>query len=65
LRYSWFHHGEAGSGDGRGLAAVNIVDAESCKVAITATATCRPMWIQTGAAQPPALGVAHIILDRA
>ena len=38
LHYSWFHYAEAGFGDGRGLAAVNIADAESSKVTITATA---------------------------
>jgi hypothetical protein len=63
LRYSWFHYAEAGSGDGRGFAAVNIVDPESSKVTITATATSRPMWIQTAATQRPAQGVAHIILS--
>ena len=63
LRYSWFHYGEAGAGDGPGLAAVNIGDAESPKVTITATATCRPMWIQTATAQCPAQGVAHILLS--
>jgi hypothetical protein len=63
LRYSWFHYGEAGAGDGRGLAAVNVVGAESSKVTITATATCRPMWIRTVGAQCPAQGVAHIILS--
>jgi hypothetical protein len=63
LRYSWFHYEEAGAGDGRGFAAVNIVSAESSKVTITATATCRPMWIQTPGAQCPAQGVAHIILS--
>ncbi len=63
LRYSWFHYSEAGVGDGRGLAAVNIVDAESSKVTITPTATCRPMWIQTLSAPCPAHGVAHIVLS--
>ena len=29
---------------------------------ITATATCRPMWIQMPTAQCPTQGVAHIIL---
>ncbi len=62
LHYSWFHYAEAGAGDGHGLATVNIVGAESPKVTITATATCRPMWIQTPSAQCPAQGVAHIIL---
>ena len=62
LHYSWFHYAEAGAGDGHGLAAVNIVGAESPRVTITATATCRPMWIQTPSAQCPAQGVAHIIL---
>jgi hypothetical protein len=63
LRYSWFHYSEAGSGDGRGLAAVNMVDSESPKVTITATATCRPVWIQAAGAPCPARGVAHIILS--
>ena len=63
LRYSWFHYSEAGATDGRGFAAVNIVGAESSKVTITPTATCRPMWIQTATAQCPAEGVAHIILS--
>jgi len=63
LRYSWFHYSEAGSDDGRGLAAVNMVDSESPKVTITATATCRPVWIQAADAPCPARGVAHIILS--
>jgi len=63
LRYSWSHYGEAGAGDGRGFAEVNLVDAESAQVIITATATCRPMWIQTTTAPCPAQGVAHIILS--
>ena len=29
LRYSWFHYAEAGAGDGRGLAAVNLVGARA------------------------------------
>ena len=62
LHYEWFHYAEAGFGDGRGLAAVNIADAESSKATITATATCRPMWIQMAGAKCPAQGVAHIIL---
>jgi len=63
LRYSWFHYSEAGATDGRGFAAVNIVGAESSKVTITPTATCRPMWIQTATARCPAEGVAHVILS--
>lgn len=62
LHYEWFHYAEAGFGDGRGLAAVNIEDAESSKAIITATATCRPMWIQMAGAKCPAQGIAHIIL---
>jgi hypothetical protein len=63
LRYSWFHYSEAGSNDGRGLAAINIVDTEGPKVTITATATCRPVWIPAAGAQCPARGVGHIILS--
>ena len=63
LHYSWFHYAEAGFGDGRGLAAVNIANAQSSKVTITATATCRPMWIQIAGTKCPAQGVAHIILS--
>ncbi len=63
LRYSWFHYAEAGAGSGQVLAAVNIADAESSKATVTATATCRPMWIQMQNARCPAYGVAHIILS--
>ena len=63
LRYTWFHYSEAGAGDGQGLAAVNLADAESSKVTVTATAVCRPMWIQMPNARCPANGVAHIILS--
>jgi Protein of unknown function (DUF1593) len=63
LRYSWFHYSEAGTGSGPGLAAVNIADAEGSKATITATATCRPMWIQMPNTSCPADGVAHIILS--
>jgi hypothetical protein len=63
LRYSWFHYSEAGSGDGRGLASINMAGAESSKTTVTATAVCRPMWIQIPGAQCPSQGVAHIILS--
>ena len=62
LQYSWFHYTEAGVGDERGLAAVSLAGAGSSKVTITATSTCRLMWIQTATAQCPARGIAHIIL---
>ena len=63
LHYSWFHYARRDSGDGRGLAAVNIADAESSKANDHRTATCRPMWIQIPGAKCPAQGVAHIILS--
>jgi hypothetical protein len=62
LRYSWFNYSEAGAGSTRGLAAAHIADAESSKVTITATATCRPMWIQIPNSKCPPEGVAHIIV---
>jgi hypothetical protein len=63
LRYSWFLYGEAGASNGQGRAAVNIADAESSRVTVTPTATCRPMWIQIPNAKCPAEGVAHIIVS--
>jgi hypothetical protein len=42
---------------------VDIADAKSSKATVTATATCRPMWIQMPNARCPADGVAHIILS--
>ncbi len=63
LRYSWFNYGEAGAANGQGLATLNIADAESSKVTITPTATCRPAWIQIPNWRCPAEGVAHIILS--
>jgi hypothetical protein len=63
LHFSWFHYAEAGAGSGAGLAKVNLVDAESPKVTITATATCRPMWLEAATPPCPAVGVAHIILS--
>ena len=62
LHYSWFQYNEAGAGTGQSLALVNIADANSPKVTVTPTATCRPMWIQLPNAKCPAEGVAHIIL---
>jgi hypothetical protein len=64
LRYSWFIYGEAGGvANGQGRAAVTIADAESSKVTVTPTVTCRPMWLQKPNAKCPAEGVAHIILS--
>jgi hypothetical protein len=63
LRYSWFLYGEAAAGGSRALAAVNLVDAQSAKVTITPTATCRQSWIQGPHAGCPDNGVAHIILS--
>jgi hypothetical protein len=63
LRYSWLLYSEAGAAGGQGRAAVNIADAESSKVTVTPTATCRPMWLQMPDAKCPAEGVAHIIVS--
>lgn len=62
LQFSWFQYGEAGSGNGQGLAAVKIADAENPRATITPVATCRPMWIQLATMKCPADGVTHIIL---
>jgi hypothetical protein len=62
LHYSWFIYAEAGVVNGQGRAAVNIADAESSKVTVTPTATCRPMWLQIPNTPCPSDGVAHIIV---
>jgi hypothetical protein len=62
LTYSWFLYQEANSGDGRGLAAVDLKASNTSKTTVTATATCRPMWLQFPGFKCPAEGVAHVIL---
>jgi len=62
LRYSWFVYGEAGVAIGQGRAAVNIENAETSKATVTATSTCRPLWLEMSNAPCPSEGVAHIIV---
>jgi hypothetical protein len=58
--YHWFHYREAGSTNAS-LADVAISSADTSKATVTATATCRPEWLNHGT--PCASeGVAHIIL---
>jgi len=60
IQYHWFHYAEAGSTEAS-LAAVTISGADTPKAVVTATATCRPGWLNRGAGCP-ADGIAHIIL---
>jgi hypothetical protein len=59
LSYSWFHYAEAGVGTAS-LADVQLSGADSARVTLTPTATCRPQWLP--GSDCPAEGVAHIIL---
>ena len=59
LHFTWFHYAEAG-GTGSSLAAINMEGADTSKVVVTPTATCRPQWLPIGSC--PDSGVAHIVL---
>jgi hypothetical protein len=61
IQYHWFHYPEAGSTEAS-LATVSIVGADTAKAIVTATATCRPGWLQLNrpCSSP---GTAHIILQ--
>jgi hypothetical protein len=60
VHYRWFHYAEAG-GTGTNLAAVTINGADTAKIEVTPTATCRPQWLPR-TAPCPETGTAHIIL---
>ena len=60
LTFNWFHYEEAGA-TGASLAAITVDGAATAKAAVTATATCRPMWLPM-AAHCPDTGTAHLIL---
>lgn len=60
IHYHWFHYREAGS-TAASLAALSIAGSETATAVVTATATCRPPWLNLRAACP-AEGIAHIIL---
>ncbi len=60
LSFHWFHYGEAG-GTGTSLAAVALNAENTAKVVVTATATCRPVWLPA-LTHCPDVGTAHIIL---
>jgi hypothetical protein len=60
LRYRWFHYPEAGFVPGQELAGVTIAGADTARATVTATETCRPVWMPR---RPPcAEGAAHVIL---
>jgi hypothetical protein len=61
IRYHWFHYAEAGSTEAS-LAAVSISGSDTAKAVVTATATCRPGWLNLGNTGCASEGVAHIIL---
>jgi hypothetical protein len=61
IHYQWFHYGEAGS-TGASLAALTISGADTAKAVVTATATCRPAWLNVSTTCPSE-GVAHVILS--
>ncbi|MBV8834794.1 MAG: DUF1593 domain-containing protein, partial [Acidobacteriaceae bacterium] len=60
VQYHWFHYSEAGSTEAS-LAAITVSGADTAKAVVTATATCRPPWLNRGTPCPPE-GVAHIVL---
>lgn len=60
IHYRWFHYPEAGSTEAT-LAAITIAGSDTAKAVVTATATCRPGWLNQGRACPPE-GVGHVIL---
>ena len=60
LRYRWFHYPEAGYVPGQELAGITIVGADMPRATVTATETCRPVWMPRRAPCPE--GVAHVIL---
>ena len=60
IHYHWFHYREAGSTNAS-LAEVTISDADAPKATVTATATCRPEWLNRGT-PCASQGIAHIIL---
>lgn len=63
LRFSWFQYVEAGATSNSGVAALDLAGAESSRLSVTPTATCKPVWIQAPNAKCPADGYAHIILS--
>ncbi|MBI1763376.1 MAG: DUF1593 domain-containing protein [Acidobacteria bacterium] len=61
LGYQWFHYEEAGFVSRvTALAGVTIAQGNTAKATVTATTTCRPMWLPMNRSCPT--GVAHIIL---
>jgi hypothetical protein len=60
IHYHWFHYPEAGSTEAT-LAAITIAGSDTAKAVVTATATCRPGWLNQDRACPPE-GVAHVIV---
>lgn len=59
-QYRWFHYPEAGSTEAS-FAALSIAGAETSRAVVTATATCRPAWLDLKKPCPSA-GIAHVIL---
>lgn len=60
IQYHWFHYREAGSTEAS-LAAIKLSDSDTAKAVVTATATCRPAWLNRNT-PCPSEGIAHIIL---
>lgn len=60
LAYRWFHYEEAGFVPGTNLAAITISQSDTAKATVTATAACRPVWMNRN--RPCPAGIAHIIL---
>jgi Protein of unknown function (DUF1593) len=61
LTYRWFHYAEAGAGEGVNLADISLQSPNNDRVAITAKAPCRKMWLD-GFVPCKGSGIAHIIL---
>jgi hypothetical protein len=61
LTYRWFHYAEAGAGEGVNLADITAQSNNKVRVAITAKAPCRKMWLD-GFVPCKGSGTAHIIL---
>jgi len=62
ISYRWFHYAEAGYNSGQSMAGLELINADTDKVTVKATTSCRPQWLpQFSRCEPE--GIAHVILE--